>query len=583
MPPALFPLHTAQNFVLDFCNTVLTLYIWGEIPRLDRRTKESETMSDLRHSNMSGGHRGTAQWSTKLAAGRMAARRMWPYFGAALPRMTYVPAPGIGTMATTYDGIVFYDPEVFERWSANELGTVILHEYMHIYLGHFKRAKALGLIADDFTPCPGVTPDMLRDWNIACDAEINWKLDRAWSLPGEAIVPATIGCEAGQLAEGMYLKLRKDAEAQAANDEGGPTPGDPQDGEGSPGEYSPAGDETTDSGEETTDAAAGGSGGEPGDSGGGGGDAESGEDSTPGGGGSGGQPQAQSTPGTADNPAGCGSAAGVPMPKDLQDLVDDIREGGGGMSDAAADRLRSQTDQAIDQAIDQNHAGNRQSAGHAANVNMRRFPKKEGGKCRFAAPSGEANGEWLRMLTQVIESQVNSRRRGHSAYTYGKMSRRQASYGYGAGKPRMPAMVQNEPDIVVAIDTSGSVSQAQIAKMLEEIQAMMRLINVRKGIRVIACDYTIKGDVVVRDIREAEGHVRGGGGTDLRPPFRKLAEENVRPDCLVYFTDGYGPAPDSDPGFPVVWALCGSDYYIQNPEQGSASPYGREVRIGGAL
>jgi predicted metal-dependent peptidase len=28
-----------------------------------------------------------------------------------------------------------------------------------------------------------------------------------------------------------------------------------------------------------------------------------------------------------------------------------------------------------------------------------------------------------------------------------------------------------------------------------------------------------------------------------------------KPDLLLYFTDGYGTAPDRQPGYPVMWVL----------------------------
>jgi predicted metal-dependent peptidase len=49
--------------------------------------------------------------------------------------------------------------------------------------------------------------------------------------------------------------------------------------------------------------------------------------------------------------------------------------------------------------------------------------------------------------------------------------------------------------------------------------------------------------------------VRGRGGTDLRPPLDRHFLRKHRPDLVVYFTDGDGPAPDKPPGPALIWCL----------------------------
>ena len=51
--------------------------------------------------------------------------------------------------------------------------------------------------------------------------------------------------------------------------------------------------------------------------------------------------------------------------------------------------------------------------------------------------------------------------------------------------------------------------------------------------------------------------LRGGGGTDLRPPFDWVHEKmsGELPKALLYMTDGFGPAPSSPPNYPVLWVL----------------------------
>jgi predicted metal-dependent peptidase len=47
--------------------------------------------------------------------------------------------------------------------------------------------------------------------------------------------------------------------------------------------------------------------------------------------------------------------------------------------------------------------------------------------------------------------------------------------------------------------------------------------------------------------------VKGGGGTDFRPAFKWMEENDVVPDVLLYLTDGYGTFPEEAPEYPVIW------------------------------
>ena len=49
--------------------------------------------------------------------------------------------------------------------------------------------------------------------------------------------------------------------------------------------------------------------------------------------------------------------------------------------------------------------------------------------------------------------------------------------------------------------------------------------------------------------------VHGMGGTDFRPVFNYIEEDDLNPTALIYLTDGYGPAPDEEPDYPVLWVI----------------------------
>jgi predicted metal-dependent peptidase len=114
--------------------------------------------------------------------------------------------------------------------------------------------------------------------------------------------------------------------------------------------------------------------------------------------------------------------------------------------------------------------------------------------------------------------------------------------GIVPGVARLPGRLS----LVVAIDTSGSMTAEQLAMIAAELRVIAR----RADITIIECD------VEIQTIFKFSGElteVHGRGGTDLRPPFGVAA--SMRHDALVYFTDGFGPVPDAPPRSRVLWCL----------------------------
>ena len=71
-------------------------------------------------------------------------------------------------------------------------------------------------------------------------------------------------------------------------------------------------------------------------------------------------------------------------------------------------------------------------------------------------------------------------------------------------------------------------------------------------IHVVECDAEITAEYRFAGSLE---ELQGRGGTDLCPPLEPQVLRRVRPDVVVYFTDGDGPAPDLAPKVPVIWCL----------------------------
>lgn len=116
----------------------------------------------------------------------------------------------------------------------------------------------------------------------------------------------------------------------------------------------------------------------------------------------------------------------------------------------------------------------------------------------------------------------------------------------------------DEIKIVVAIDTSGSCLEA-LPKFFAELKSLVEQ-NSRYTVDVIQCDAAVASHETYTDYSnplelDSNFEVAGGGGTSFCPVFEYVDEKGIEPDCLVYFTDGYGDAPDVQPRYPVLWIL----------------------------
>jgi predicted metal-dependent peptidase len=104
------------------------------------------------------------------------------------------------------------------------------------------------------------------------------------------------------------------------------------------------------------------------------------------------------------------------------------------------------------------------------------------------------------------------------------------------------------PKVLAVIDSSGSITDAT----LEEIAGELRRLARSHAVIVCECDTQIHKTYLFRGKLEP---ILGRGGTDLRPPLESSFLGKHRPDLAIYFTDGYGPAPEQAPRVPVIWCL----------------------------
>jgi len=105
-------------------------------------------------------------------------------------------------------------------------------------------------------------------------------------------------------------------------------------------------------------------------------------------------------------------------------------------------------------------------------------------------------------------------------------------------------------NVIIAIDTSGSIGEETLAKFGAEMLKLFKTYNILTC-HVIWCDSRICSvqtfDVADKSFKLDKLKPCGGGGTSFKPPFEWVQKNIIKkgkvPAFMIYFTDAYGEAP----------------------------------------
>ncbi len=128
-------------------------------------------------------------------------------------------------------------------------------------------------------------------------------------------------------------------------------------------------------------------------------------------------------------------------------------------------------------------------------------------------------------------------------------------------------------DILIGIDVSGSVDDEQVSRFLGVVNSVLMEVRPR-ALYLVQCDAALqkwqkfeRGEMLPNDVV-----IKGRGGTDMRPIWQWMKENNIQPNCAVICTDLY--MSDSDFGekqeFPVLWATCTTE---------REAPWGQTIKL----
>jgi len=428
---------------------------------------------------------------------RLVAYHSCPYYAAALFSLIPVAVPGLGTFAVDRFFRIYMSPELLvgdDSWDPTTAGAVLLHEIGHVLRAHAARAESLP------------QPFHHTAWNIAGDAEINDDLlDAGVPLPEGCVTPQALGCLPNGMAETYYAHVLATRPPQ--QDQNAPQGG-------------------SDSGQ---------------------GDGSSGD--SPQGGGSDQKPRQSAQPQQAQAGAGSGGSA-------LDDLLADDGPGCGSGAGTAPVPGELPAAQEID-----GRAGVDETTGGLIRRRVAEAVREEAAKGRGSVPAGmtrwadeilaPATVPWNRVLRSVVRRAVCDAA-GRVQFSYKKPSRR------SSGGLIFPSMRGPRLRVAVVVDTSGSMSRADLSAALSEIRGVLKSSGVNGDrLTVLTCD--AESSAPQRVSRVENITLTGGGGTDMRVGIE--AAEKLRPEPMItlVLSDGDTPWPDAPGKSRLVCVIIGND------------------------
>lgn len=129
---------------------------------------------------------------------------------------------------------------------------------------------------------------------------------------------------------------------------------------------------------------------------------------------------------------------------------------------------------------------------------------------------------------------------GASIKSYTRILRRKPSKRY----PDNPGLkIKYRNSVLVAIDTSGSVSDAEVKEFLNEIHHINKT---GSSVDIIQCDTKIQSIEPFNPKKDFKVH--GRGGTSFQPVIDYYNENKRKYTTLIYLTDGEAYPPENCPG-----------------------------------
>jgi len=157
---------------------------------------------------------------------------------------------------------------------------------------------------------------------------------------------------------------------------------------------------------------------------------------------------------------------------------------------------------------------------------------------------------------------------GNSESSWRKLSRRFVGQGYFLPSSQSDSI----PNIVCAIDTSGSIGTQELTAVLSEVIGIAQSVDFSE-LNLLYWDTSVRSheryDSSSADSIIAQSKPKGGGGTDVSCVFDYLKKEDNVPSICIVLTDGFTGWPTEPPEYPIIFVLTTD----------AVPPFGNHVRI----
>jgi predicted metal-dependent peptidase len=253
--------------------------------------------------------------------------------------------------------------------------------------------------------------------------------------------------------------------------------------------------------------------------------------------------------------------------------------GGDGGSGGGGSSYLSQGDSGLNDAPTNGQSKDDPSNGQAKSSDMSDTEMEQDWKvstrqaAKAAKMQGNLPGHLEELLQKVLAPKVEWKdvlrdfmtARNKTDYSWIRCNRRHIAQGLYLPSAWSEAL----GDIVVAIDTSASVSTRELEQFQGELNAILEDCPPTK-LHLIQCDTRIN------EVTEYGPYdlpinvkVKGRGGTDFEPVFDYVTQNNLDPECLIYLTDGWANSDFETPHYPTLWVI--DDRNAPTPEFGQVT------------
>ena len=170
----------------------------------------------------------------------------------------------------------------------------------------------------------------------------------------------------------------------------------------------------------------------------------------------------------------------------------------------------------------------------------------------------------------VLKEFISSSMRGADEYTWRRFNKRLM-----VNDLYMPSL-ENETvgELVVAIDTSGSIGSTEITEFASELVSICDVVTPSQ-VRVLWWDTEVHGEQIFTPSNYA--HIKellkpqGGGGTEVSCVSRYINEKKIQAEATIVFTDGY---LESD----IQWNIQSPTLWLVTQARSFIPPVGKVIR-----